>query len=338
HADYPVDRGDGDDEPSNDDNDDDDDTYDGDEEPFEDEDDDEEEEHLAQADSSVVPIIDPVPSAGDTEAFETGESAPTPRSPHIRIPFAQICLRRVRKTVKLEPPMSTSMEARIAEYAAAPAPPSPPPSPLSPWSPPLSQIPLPLYEVGESSTAVPRPTGGHREDYGFIGTTDAEIRRWRAEEVVYSIRDVWVDPTEAVEEVAPTTLEGVNGRVTELAAVQEQDTHDVYADSYPDAGLPYRLTGVTDDNIDCTSFITTGTVVSGIGTDSTLQARDQTRADDHEGAASTNNMPPRRSSATARAAAAAAATVAAATPMTAAAIEQLIEARVSVALANHETL
>ncbi|GJT00992.1 reverse transcriptase domain-containing protein, partial [Tanacetum coccineum] len=45
-------------------------------------------------------------------------------------------------------------------------------------------------------------------------------------------------------------------------------------------------------------------------------------------------MPPRRSSATARAAAAARA----AAPMTDAAVEQLIEARVSAALANHETL
>ncbi|GJV62678.1 putative reverse transcriptase domain-containing protein [Tanacetum coccineum] len=51
-------------------------------------------------------------------------------------------------------------------------------------------------------------------------------------------------------------------------------------------------------------------------------------------------MPPRRSSATARAAATAAAraAAAAATPMTAAAVEQLIKARVSAALANHETL
>ncbi|GJV31479.1 putative reverse transcriptase domain-containing protein [Tanacetum coccineum] len=125
------------------------------------------------------------------------------------------------------------------------------------------------YEVEESSTATPRPT-----------------------------RDVWVDPTEAVEEVASTTLEEVNARVTNLAAAQEQDTQDVYAviedtqdrqtyihDSYTDAGLPYRLTGVTGDDIDYTCFI----------------------------AAGTNNMPPRRSSATARAAAAAAA------PMTAAA-------------------
>ncbi|GJR48091.1 hypothetical protein Tco_1316194 [Tanacetum coccineum] len=53
-------------------------------------------------------------------------------------------------------------------------------------------------------------------------------------------------------------------------------------------------------------------------------------------------MPPRRSSATARAVAvaarAAAAKAAAAAPMTASVVEQLIEARVSAALANHETL
>ncbi|GKC03337.1 hypothetical protein Tco_0994947 [Tanacetum coccineum] len=86
HADSPADGGDDDDEPSNDD--DDDDIDDEVEEPFEDEDDDEEEEeHLALADSSAVPVVDPVPSAGDTEAFETNKSAPTPRSPQIRIPF-----------------------------------------------------------------------------------------------------------------------------------------------------------------------------------------------------------------------------------------------------------
>ncbi|GKF13781.1 hypothetical protein Tco_0055243, partial [Tanacetum coccineum] len=53
-------------------------------------------------------------------------------------------------------------------------------------------------------------------------------RRQRDEEVGYGIRDVWVALTEAVEEVAPTTLEGVNDRVTKLAAVQEQDTQDIY--------------------------------------------------------------------------------------------------------------
>ncbi|GJR38348.1 hypothetical protein Tco_1214032 [Tanacetum coccineum] len=122
HVVLPADEGDGDDEPSDDDTDDDD--ADHDEEPFEDEDEDEEEEeHLALADSSPIPIVDPVPSAGDTEAFETDESAPTPRAPQIRIPFAQTRLRKARKTVRPEPPMSASMEARIAEHAAAPTPP-----------------------------------------------------------------------------------------------------------------------------------------------------------------------------------------------------------------------
>ncbi|GJV22212.1 hypothetical protein Tco_1371232 [Tanacetum coccineum] len=278
HADYPADGGDGDDDPSNND---DDDVDDKDEEPFEDENDDEEEERLAPADSFAIPVFDPIPSAGDTEAFETDEAAPTP------VPSPR--RHTARMSVRPQTPIPLPSEAEVERLLALPI---PPPSPLSPWSSPLPQIPspplppppsslhlpphvptsLPLpssplpplpaslfipppvdrredipeaelpphkrlcptaptsrYEVGESSTAAPRPTGGHRADYGFIGTMDAEIRRQRAEEVGYGIRDVWVDPTEAVEEVAPTTLEGVNARVTELAAVQEQDTQDVYA-------------------------------------------------------------------------------------------------------------
>ncbi|GJV67298.1 hypothetical protein Tco_1482807 [Tanacetum coccineum] len=89
--------------------------------------------------------------------------------------------------------------------------------------------PASRYEVWESLTAVPRPTRGRRVDYGFVGTLDAEARRQRAEAVGYGIRDTWIDPRETAEEVAPVTLEGVNTRVTELAAVQEQDTQDIYA-------------------------------------------------------------------------------------------------------------
>ncbi|GJU96561.1 hypothetical protein Tco_1321317 [Tanacetum coccineum] len=85
------------------------------------------------------------------------------------------------------------------------------------------------YEVGESLTAAPRPAGGHGIVYGFIGTLDAKTSHQRAEEVGYGIRDTWVDLREAAEEIALVTLEGVNTRVTELAAVQEQDTQDIYA-------------------------------------------------------------------------------------------------------------
>ncbi|GKC56755.1 hypothetical protein Tco_1084353, partial [Tanacetum coccineum] len=132
----------------------------------------------------------------------------------------------------------------------------------------------------------------------------------RAEEVGYDIRDVWVYLREAIEEVAPTTLEGVNTRVTKLAM-----------DSLT-ATLIAQISSLH------------GQLSAALGQIQALQARDQTHADDLKGAASTaNNMPPKRTYvATARAAAAAIA------PMTIVAVEQLIEARVSAALANNETL
>ncbi|GKG11561.1 hypothetical protein Tco_0342961, partial [Tanacetum coccineum] len=89
HADYPADRGDGDDEPSDDDTNDDD-------------------ARLLLLLGKLLLLLLLLlllvdrgrlrrrygyqleqPSARDTEAFETDESAPTPRPPQIRIPFAQ---------------------------------------------------------------------------------------------------------------------------------------------------------------------------------------------------------------------------------------------------------
>nr|GFB21283.1 hypothetical protein [Tanacetum cinerariifolium] len=62
----------------------------------------------------------------------------------------------------------------------------------------LSIVHCPGYEAGESSVAAAaRPIEGRRADYGFFDSVEAEIRRRRAE-------------------------------VTELAAVQEQDTQDIY--------------------------------------------------------------------------------------------------------------
>nr|GEZ70730.1 hypothetical protein [Tanacetum cinerariifolium] len=60
---------------------------------------------------------DLVLSAGETEALEADEPTHAPRSP-ISIPLSQIRLRRARKTVIPEPPMSASMKACIARHAA----------------------------------------------------------------------------------------------------------------------------------------------------------------------------------------------------------------------------
>ncbi|GJY86622.1 hypothetical protein Tco_0500648 [Tanacetum coccineum] len=83
------------------------------------------------------------------------------------------------------------------------------------------------YEIEESSTA--RPIGGRGVDYGVVSTVDAEARRQGISEVGYGIRDTWVDPTEAVLEVAPMTMGEVNNRVTKLAELHEHDTQDLYA-------------------------------------------------------------------------------------------------------------
>nr|GFC19503.1 hypothetical protein [Tanacetum cinerariifolium] len=93
----------------------------------------------------------------------------------------------------------------------------------------LSIIYCPGYKTGESLVAAAaRPIEGRRADYGFIDSVEAKIRRRRAEDIGYGIRDTWIDPRDVAEEVALTTFEGVNTRLTELAAVQEQDTQDIY--------------------------------------------------------------------------------------------------------------
>ncbi|GJW44703.1 hypothetical protein Tco_0073502 [Tanacetum coccineum] len=310
-VDYLVDRGDKDDDDSSDD----------DEE--EEEASKEEEEHLALADSVVAPVVDHVPSAEETESFETDESVATP-------PLPPAYRTTVRISIQAQVPIPFPSKAEVDRLLAIPTPPS---SPLSPWSSPLPQIPspplpsLPLpspplpslptsifipppvdrredtpeaelpprkrlcltaptsrFEMGESSTATARPTGGHRADYGFIGTLDAEIRCQRAEKVSYGIRDVWVDLAEAVEEVAPTTLKRVNDRVTELAGVQKEDTQEIYAETVllmEQEALVSREAWAYD--IGCTNFISTGQLSVALGQIQTLQARDQTHADNLEG-------------------------------------------------------
>ncbi|GKD03538.1 hypothetical protein Tco_1178512, partial [Tanacetum coccineum] len=215
------------------------------------------------------------------------------------------------------------------------------------------------YEVGESLTAAPRPIGGHRANYGFIGTMDAEIRRQRAEEVGYGIRDVWEQDTRDIYDVIEDTqdrqtrlFQRVDGLVEdrqfhyETARLLDQKAlvsrearaHSIGLSSAVHYELQaYRThTQMQDYRIASQeSLITTliahvsslqGQLPAVLGHIQALQAKDQTHADDPEGAASTaNNMPPRRTSAaTARVAAAtarAAATAAAAAPMTAAAVE-----------------
>ncbi|GJW12187.1 hypothetical protein Tco_1578014 [Tanacetum coccineum] len=167
---------------------------------------------------------------------------------------------------------------------------------------------------------------------GLSTLMDVEIRRQRAKEVGYGIRDIWVDPTEAVEAVASTTLKG--DRQTQLfqrvnGLVEDRQFHYEIVRLLDREALDYRIASQESLMTTLIAHVSSlqGQLSAALGQIQALQARDQTHADDPEGAASTAI---RRSFVTARASAAAA------TPLTTAAVEQLIEERVSATLANHE--
>ncbi|GKE54436.1 hypothetical protein Tco_1489592 [Tanacetum coccineum] len=226
-VDYPMDGGeDGDDDDGDSSRDD-----------ADDEDEEEEEEkHLAPADSAVVvPTVEPafisLPPEAEVERL-LAMPTPSPSPP-----------------ISLSPPSAGERLARCTTPSAHSSPP-PVPSPLLPSSgcptqiqtlriastqalvdavtaalpsPPLPPLPPSLYRP---------PPVDRRDD---VPESELPPRKRSclstlgSSEVGYDIRDTWVDPAEAVPEIAPMTLGKVHTRVIELAELHERDTHDLYA-------------------------------------------------------------------------------------------------------------
>nr|GEV25078.1 putative reverse transcriptase domain-containing protein [Tanacetum cinerariifolium] len=100
--------------------------------------------------------------------------------------------------------------------------------------------PTPSQEVGESSAADAarqnEPTIARddpyylvkEEIYGFFDRVDVAHRRSMSKELGYGITDTWDELVGASEEIAPTTLQGVNQRVTDLSTSVEQKTTIMY--------------------------------------------------------------------------------------------------------------
>ncbi|GKA02064.1 hypothetical protein Tco_0674729, partial [Tanacetum coccineum] len=165
-----------------------------------------------------------------------------------------------RISIRDEPSISLPPREEVERLLALT---TPPPSPLTPLSSPLpipspppnspthieipeSCLPLwkrvrfasptPSHEVGESSAAgaarqdrpaIARddPYSIAREDlYGFIDMVDVAPGHPMSRELDYGITDTWDDLVGAIDEIAPTTLEGVNQRVTDLSTIVEQET------------------------------------------------------------------------------------------------------------------
>ncbi|GJS10006.1 hypothetical protein Tco_0366802 [Tanacetum coccineum] len=185
-------------------------------------DDEEEEEHLALADSSAVHIDDHVLSAEDTKAFETSESAPTPPSPRPRM---------ARISIRPQTPMSAATEALIAAIPSPPLPvPSPPlplPSPPTHTSPTYAEAPLgyKAAEIRLRATSPPLllPSITHRDDI-----LEADMPLWKRARFTAPASGFEDDMVGDIEERAPTTVEGLSQRVTDLSTTLARDTHEIY--------------------------------------------------------------------------------------------------------------
>ncbi|GKB96158.1 hypothetical protein Tco_0982295 [Tanacetum coccineum] len=200
----------------------------------EDDDDEEEEEHLAPADSAiVVPVDEPVFPPEGTE-------------PVIPPPSTDITIRaRITVRVRLHIlPTTRGRGERLARCTAPPAHSSPPPVP-SPLL-PSSGCPTQIQTLRIASTqalidavtaALPLPPSlyipppvDHKDEIPSLSRPPHATRGEQGiRDVRYGIRDTWVDPAEAVPEIAPMTVGEVNTRVTELAELHEHDTQDLYA-------------------------------------------------------------------------------------------------------------
>nr|GEV71203.1 hypothetical protein [Tanacetum cinerariifolium] len=213
-VDYPIDRGDdGDDDDGNSSG------YDADDEDEEEEE--EEEEHLALVDSAmVIPIDEPTSISLPPEAeVKRLLAMPTPSPSPLTSP---------------SPPSAGEHLARCIALAALPSPLLPqfsyplPPVDLRDGIPESEQPPHKRLCLSTLGSRYESSTRGRRVDYGFTNTVKTEMRHRGIREVGYVIRNTWIDPAEAVPDMASTTLEKVNTRVTELAELHEHDTQDLY--------------------------------------------------------------------------------------------------------------
>ncbi|GKE35163.1 hypothetical protein Tco_1454485 [Tanacetum coccineum] len=216
-ADYPADRDDDDDDDDED----------------EDEDEEEEEEHPAPADS--VPPVHRM-----TARISIRDE------PSISLPPREEVERLLALTTPPPSPL-TPLSSPLPQIPSPPLPiPSPPPNSPTHIEIPESCLPLrkrvrfasptPSHEVGESSAASAARQDGPaiaREDlysvaigdlYGFVDMVDVTPGHPMSRELHYGITDTWDDLVGAIDEIAPTTLEGVNQRVTDLSTIVKQET------------------------------------------------------------------------------------------------------------------
>ncbi|GKB55134.1 hypothetical protein Tco_0905887 [Tanacetum coccineum] len=265
-TDYPANGGDEDDnESSNDDDDDDEEEHKASED-----DDEEDKDHPTLADSSDVPVDDPIHLVEDIEAFETDESAPTP---------ALIVVVVAALPSSPPPSLLTPLSSPLPQI---PSPPLPLPSPPTHTSPTYAEAPLDYKAVGIRLRAASPPTHHlseipspplflpsttYRDDLPKtdmplrkracfttptsrfeVGKSSSAAARHARQTLAYRVDYGFIDTMDAsiraAKSRAMTAIRVVNETVTNLATTQRQETHELQNI------LPKRTTATTTPMID----------------------------------------------------------------------------------------
>ncbi|GJS46903.1 hypothetical protein Tco_0597024 [Tanacetum coccineum] len=93
--------------------------------------------------------------------------------------------------------------------------------------PPREEIPSPPPN-SPTHIEVPESCLPLRKRVRFASPTPSREYVRRSRELDYDITDTWDDPVGAIDEIAPTTVEGVNLRVTDLATIIDEETTSMY--------------------------------------------------------------------------------------------------------------
>nr|GEV24972.1 hypothetical protein [Tanacetum cinerariifolium] len=302
---YSADRGDGDDDDDSSNN------------------DEEEEEHLALVNPVILPVVDHVPSSKETRSFVTDESAATSPSPPIEFKrLLALPTPPPSLLISLSPP---SVEERLSRCLAAHVLPSSP-LPQIP-SPPLPPLPSSLYLPPHVPTSLPLPSPplpplpaspfitppvDRREDIPELDLLEV-IEQTMGLSALWMPRPDIKEPRRSATTIRMSRQNRLLQTINVL--IEDKEFHQETALLMDQEALISREAWAT-----------------ALGQIQALQARDPNH----------NNIPPKRTFATTRADAAAASAadgaVVVAAPMTVAAVDQLIEARVSTTRANHKTL
>ncbi|GJW67685.1 reverse transcriptase domain-containing protein [Tanacetum coccineum] len=206
-ADYPADRGDDDD------------------------DDAEEEEHLAPADPTAVAYSadqDPYLAYRVTARMSIRHQAPAPF-------LSEEVAEKILSLASHHHPLSHPYSSPLPQQRdALPVHETEMPDVVLPASKEAGVVQsCPGSEVGESSAAGAArqfgPTTAEADLYGFTDMLEATPGRRMSRELGYGIRDTWDDLVGAIQEIAPTTLEGVNQRVIELSTTVDQEDEIIYS-------------------------------------------------------------------------------------------------------------